>query len=343
MRDKKLLILICSICLVLVALPVLAACPAPKEIKPVILKLATPLPPGTIPGNLAEEWAERFNEAAEGRYIMEVHPMLLGIPEMLPSVRGGSVEMGSGSFGEWGTLDARLSAPSVPFLTDTFDANHACWLCVGEQVFGPVLEEKFNVKLLACEDYGFKDVYGMKPIKTMEDWEGKLVATQDPVDTKYVKALGGTPCDIPWTDELMSLEKGVVDLGVSTCWAALVDIKFYEVIKYATAASIKGTSGGYFINLDVFNAMPKDIQKLIVDEAKRFERELYEAQKASDAKAIDELQRQGVEVYFLPDTERARWREASSSVADDYWALIGPDVAKTIQDCAAEANKQFPR
>jgi len=337
--------LIGSVCLLLVlaALPFMAACPAPKEVEPVILKLATPLPPGTIPVTLAEEWAKRFNEAAEGRYIMEVYPLLLGIPEMLPSVRGGSVEMGSGSFGEWGTLDARLAAASVPFLTDTFDANHACWLCVGEQVFGPVLEEKFNVKLLAAEDYGFKDVYGMKPIKTLEDWEGKLVATQDPVDSKMVTALGGTPTDIPWVDELMSLEKGVVDLGVSTCWSALVDIKYYEVIKYATAASIKGTSGGYIINLDVFKAMPKDIQKLMVDEAKRFERELYEALKASDAKAVDELRKQGVEVYVLTEAERARWHEASRSVADEYWALIGPDAAKIIQDCAAEANKQFPR
>jgi len=343
MRDKKLLILICGICLVLVALPILAACPAPKEIKPVILKLATPLPPGTIPGTLAEEWAERFNEAAEGRYIMEVHPMLLGIPEMLPSVREGIVEMGSGSFADWGTLDARLAAPSVPFLTDSFDANHICWLCVGENVFSSALEEQFNVKLLACEDYGFKDVYGNKPIKTLEDWNGVLAATQDPVDAKYVAALGGTPCDIPWIDELMSLEKGVVDAGVSTCWSALLDIKYYEVIKYATLASIKGTSGGYFINLDVFNAMPKDIQELLVDEAQRFESELYEAQKASAAKAVEGLQKQGVEVYVLPNAERDRWREVTSAVADEYWASISSDMAETIQDCAAEANAQFPR
>ena len=174
MKNKRLSVLIGSVCLLLVlaALPFMAACPAPEEVEPVILKLAMPLPPGTVPVTVAEEWAKRFNEAAEGRYIMEVHPLLLGIPEMLPSVRGGSVEMGTGSFADWGTLDARLAAPSVPFLTDSFDANHTCWLCAGEKVFSSVLEEKFNVKLLACEDYGFKDVYGNKPIKTMEDWNG---------------------------------------------------------------------------------------------------------------------------------------------------------------------------
>jgi TRAP-type C4-dicarboxylate transport system substrate-binding protein len=307
------------------------------------LKFAIPVPPGSIPVNTAEEWAQNFNAAAGGQYTMEVKPLLVGMGEMLSAIRSGSVEMGCGSLASWSGDDPRFAVSYLPFMMNNFEANHLAWKLALERLFSDVIMKKYNIKVLASEDYGFKDVYGNKPVQKLEDWKGLLADCESNLEAKTIEALGGSAVPIPWVDEIPSLQKGVIDAGTTTCWSALLDIKYYDVVKYATKADMKGTHGAYIMNADVFNAMPKDIQDLIVSGSQWFEETLNARQKASADASYPGMQQHGVNVTILSDTERARWIAATKPVVDAWWASIDAESAKILQGCINDANNKFPR
>jgi TRAP-type C4-dicarboxylate transport system substrate-binding protein len=309
----------------------------------ITLKFAIPVPPGSIPVNTAEEWATKFNAAAGGRYVMEVKPLLVGMEDMLPAIRTGAVEMGCGSLASWSGDDPRFSVSYLPFMVNNFDANHLAWKLALERLFNDVLMKKYNIKVLASEDYGFKDVYGNKPIQKLEDWKGLLVDCESNLEAKTIEALGASAVPIPWVDEIPSLQKGVIDAGSTTCWSALLDIKYYDIVKYATKADMKGTHGVYIMNEDTFKAMPKDIQDLIVSGGQWFEDTLNTRQKASADASAAGMQQHGVNVTVLSETERARWIAATKPVVDAYWASIDAESANILKGCIDDANKQFPR
>jgi C4-dicarboxylate-binding protein DctP len=315
--------------------------PAPPA-KTVTIKLASSLPPVDPVVTKAQELAERFNKRAGGKFIIEVYAggALATMEEEMEMLRTGAIQMAEFPIEYLSGSDIRFSAITLPFLVKDLEANVEFLKNINESLFGDILAKKFNAKPLVAWTTGIHEYCGAKkPVKTLADWKGLLVWVANPAEAQTVETFGASPVSLPFFDGYPALQKGTVDAGVGLNPTGVWNFKWYDAIRYITIANTFGTSGYFDINLDTWNSMPKDIQEILLDECQRAENELktFFSQYAKDA--ISNLEKEGVQVYHLPEAERAKWIEASKPVLDKFYEQIGAADAQKIKDAASKANR----
>jgi TRAP-type C4-dicarboxylate transport system substrate-binding protein len=249
------------------------SCPTPEEAEPVVLRFALALPPGDFLVVAAEEMAARFNErAADYNYSIEVYPggVLCTFEESLDMVKSGAVEMANFGLEYAAAEDERFLAVGLPFMLKDLEANRKFVELIAASLYDSIFEEKFNQKPLCTTISNFHEYCGNEPIKTLEDWEGLLIQASNPIEAQTVEALGASAVSIPFFDLVPAMEKGVVDGGVGAGPIAIYFLNWYDSFKHVTTESnMFGLYSLVNINLDVFNAMPKDVQEILIEEAWR--------------------------------------------------------------------------
>ena len=318
--------------------------PAPPTTpaKPVTIKFASGLPPVDPVVVKAQELAERFNKRADGKFIIEVYPggMLATMEEEMEMLRTGAIQMAEFPIEYLSGSDIRFSAVTLPFLVDGLEANVEFLKHINDLLFSDILATKFNAKPLVVWTTGIHEYCGAKkPVKTLEDWKGLLVWVANQAEAQAVEAFGASPVSLPFFDGYPALQKGTVDAGVGLNPTGVWNFKWYDAIRYITVANMFGTSGYYDINLDTWNSMPKDIQDILLEECQRTEDELKTFFSQYTKDALAGLEEAGVQVYYLPDAERAKWIETSKPVLDEFYEQVGAADAEKIKEAARKANQ----
>jgi TRAP-type C4-dicarboxylate transport system substrate-binding protein len=339
---KKLIV--CLSLLLVLSFTVLGAvsCGEKGPTEPVVLRLACDRPPGSFDTVLLEQWATNFNERAAGsNYSMVVYPAeaLCTMDESLDMVRTGAVDMAFFDLQYASSRDVRLGAMGLPFVLDDPAALSKFSGIIKDSLFNNIMEEEFNQRLLAFQGQDFHTYCGNAPIKTLEDWKGLIIQTASTIETATVEALGGAPVAMPFMDVVPSLEKGVIEGAVGWNAAAIYLLNCFDVVKYVTVAPVSGIFATVTINKDVFDAMPGDIQDIMTDEANKWEAAIFEQFQQLMVTSYADCESAGIEIYNLPPAELERWRQATASVIDDFYAQLDSGDAKKIQDAFDEANK----
>jgi TRAP-type transport system periplasmic protein len=210
----------------------------------------------------------------------------------------------------------------LPFVTPSADAgSYAFWKLYSE--FPELKDELKQVHVLGVgmNDPTFPDTTQRAgAIKTMADLKGKKIRVSGP-EAQTLTALGGTPVSIVDMGEVyLSLSNGILD-GLIIGNQALKSFKFGDVCHFYTnwqGSSIRCLPFGYFMNLDKWNSLPKDIQTAIDTQAGIQSTWNYQmlgsvhTQWAADGKqyAVDK----GGVYYTIPADELAKWVTACAPV-----------------------------
>ena len=312
-----------------------------EEVKPVTLRFAMSLPPDIPQVQLVQEMVNRFNERTNGEYLIEIYAgeSLIPFMEMFDATRTGAVEIGDIPIEYAAAQDPVFAAIGLPFLLDDTEAATKFLNLAGEEIFDKKLEQDFNLKPICTFSMGMHTWCGTKPIHTMEDWEGLLVWVANPVQAATVGEMGASAVSLPFFEGYPGIQKGVVDGGVALLPHAPWEFHWYDAIRHITIARMFGTAAYYMINYDVFKELPKDVQEILLEEGKRLSDESFELNLQLTTDYLANLEEVGVEVYYLPEAERERWKAASSSVIDDFFAQIGEADTQKIRDAAEAANQ----
>lgn len=324
---------------------IVPAGPVFAQKKPILLRLVVPSPAGEAGFPLTtvnERIAQKFNERAKGLYKIEVHAggALAKLPEYFDAVRVGAVEMAFSPWVMFNNLDPNLGALELPFL---FASRNAAYQGINAAVplYDRILQEKFNAKGLGAVFTGAIELFTTtKQIRALDDWKGLLTGALSPSLSTLVKGLGGSPVTIMWTDMYESLQKKVIDGATQASHGAFI-MSFADVCKNATYFFGASGMNGLSINLDVWKKMPPDLQKTLVEvtaaEIEWFQKSMAKVEQ-DDLKAFKQ---KGVNVYFLPPAERAKWERRVAPTRDKQLAAFG-DFGAKIKKIADEANRKYP-
>jgi TRAP-type C4-dicarboxylate transport system substrate-binding protein len=313
------------------------------QAKEKVLRFTISVPPGDPATVAMDNWAKDFNAKFAGRYKMEPIPggVLAGTSDTMQVIMTGACEIGNISVTTNGAQDARFSVTEVPFIFNNLDAAIEFSNLVKDDR-SKIYETKFNQHLLSDYNIGFRIMTSVKKqVKTLEDMKGLLIGVTGPTMSNTVKALGGSPVMEDWTQDLQSLQKGVIDASVAGIPHALVMNKYADVIKYAVNAPFSSSEITNTINLDIWKSLPADVQAALTAGGKTMEDYCNTAFKAGWNDDFKALSAAGVTVFQPGAAELARWAQAVSSVADAYWKTIPAD-ATTYQNLAKQANAKYP-
>ena len=129
--------------------------------------------------------------------------------------------------------------------------------------------------------------------------------------------------------------------GVITAPAAMRIFALTDVAKYMTAAYMVPAIHGFSINLDKWNELPKKIQDALEEEAQKQSDVIDEWLVGEWEKDFQAIADAGVEIYYVPEAELAKWRQACQPVIDDLMAQYG-DFGDKVMAIADEANAKYP-
>jgi tripartite ATP-independent transporter DctP family solute receptor len=218
--------------------------------------------------------------------------------EIMNAVKAGNIAMGDPA-GAAATVFPEMGVFLVPYLVKSYDQAYAMFNGkIGDQL-DHQFQEKYKVKVLCFFDYGFRHFWNSKhPINEPKDLRGmKMRVQQGKVFADTINGLGASAVPMPWGEVIPAAQQGVID-GADLPVVNILALKAYEVSKYASMTYHNYGPTLSVMNLDTWNGLTKDQQKLVLDVAREAQAKVRELTESVDnlAKAKELLEPKGMTV-----------------------------------------------
>jgi TRAP-type transport system periplasmic protein len=296
--------------------PVFVVSAATATPQPIELKLATVAPPIGATGEELKWFAGEVEKRTNGAVRIKIawSGSLAGPKEMPEAIRTGSIDIAH--------LPWAAFAPSlVPLHTITdrcavFRGGKplALWMA-GVQLHKefPEFDAEYaanNMKRISYRGQGGMHIESKKPIRTIEDLKGLKIVATGPVNQALLKATGAVPVFMMVDQVLDNMQKGVVD-GDMQCAAVSHRFGIYQAAKYFNrfAEPALGQDAGFSntINLDTWNKLPPNVQKVFLDLCEEYPARYAEFDR-KDAEAAYKVIQASVQVIDVPASETQKWK-----------------------------------
>jgi TRAP-type transport system periplasmic protein len=271
-------------------------------------------------GQGAKKFAELVEQKSGGKMKVRLFPsgQLGGDLQTVSSLQGGTIDMTVlnagllvGQVKEFGLFD-------LPFLFDSAKQADA----VVDGPFGQKLSESLapkNLVGLGYWDLGFRNLTNSRrPVTKLEDIQGlKVRVLQSPLYIDLFNTLGANAVPLPFPELYTALEQKTVD-GQENPATVIQTSKFAEVQKHLTFTRHVYNPQIVIFSKRAWDRYDPEEKKLIEEaaaEAKVFQRQ---ASRDAEAKAIEQLKAQGMQLTELSPAEITRLREKVRPVTEKF-------------------------
>ena len=186
--------------------------------------------------------------------------------------------------------------------------------------FPEIRAEYRDVHMLWLNTTASTHFWSKKPVHNVADVKGMKIGCGGGVGLVVVKALGAVPVTLSAQDAYLSLERGITDASINT-WSSNHSHKIEEVTKYATTIGMYGYVMFTVMNLNVWNSLPPDIQK-VLDEysGARYAKLAGTSYDAEEDISLQAVIKAGMVHYELTPAELKGFRDCVLPVWDEWVA-----------------------
>lgn len=329
-------------------LAVSCAQPAPEPTEVIKWRFTTVMAGvASLPAQAYVDLASRIYENTGGRLDISVHWVgELGYNpiEHVRIVQDGLVEMADAPASIVAYDIPWMGLDGLPMLMET---NEEKLIQLDEM--RPMLEEALaerNCVLLAQYPLCMTRELGMftnKEIKSADDLEGfKMRFFTPQQEALFVKQLGCVPVHTTIAEVVSAMQTGVIE-GEITNVAAIDMHRLGDCAKYIYKLWPVATQDAIICSKAAFDALPEDIQKILMDTAADFEKERYAA---SVSPKYDNAWRELAAKYDMviiesvPADVQAKLEAGNQSVWDEWLAESGPK-GKQVLDLVQAALREY--
>jgi TRAP-type transport system periplasmic protein len=196
---------------------------------------------------------------------------------------------------------------------------------------------KYNIRnltvLMTTEQY----IISRVPIRSLADVKGKKMATSG-TQAKILSELGGVGVAMNPGEQVDGLSKGTIDAIICPT-SAVNDFKFYESGKYFIRIPFGYRTYPMGINMDVWNKISPDLQKILIDAQPDMIKMAYEDYLKGDNIAIKAMQDNKIEFIEMSAADLATVASVHTKIADDWAATLGEAGKKILADYRALESK----
>ena len=306
--------------------------------QPIVIKFSHVVALDTPKGKGAEYFKKLAEERTKGRVKVEVYPnsQLYKDGEEMEALQLGSVQMLAPSVAKFGPLGAReFEVFDLPYIFDSFAGLHKVTDGpVGKKLFKK-LETK-NITGLAFWDNGFKDFSANRALRLPGDVKGlKMRIQSSNVLDAEIRALGGLPQKMAFSEVYQGLQTGVVD-GTENPPSNFYTQKMHEVQKFLTLTDHGVIEYAVIANKPFWDGLPADIRTTLEGAMKDATKFANDIAKKENDDALEGVRKSGkTEIITLTAAQKAEWKKALVPVHREMESRIGKDI---IQDVYKETG-----
>lgn len=314
--------------------PVLAKCDAGETVIKFSHVTNTDRHPKGIAATLL---AKRVNEEMNGKACMEVYPnsTLYNDNKVLEALLNGDVQLAAPSLSKFEKFTKKFRIFDLPFMFKNVDAVNDFQNSSKGQAMKDSMQRR-GLQGLAFWHNGMKQMSANVPLNKPSDAKGKKfrVMSSD-VLVAQMKALGGSPQKMAFSEVYGGLQQGVVD-GQENTWSNIYGKKFFEVQDGITETNHGILDYLLVTSVDFLDSLPSSTRNQflkIVDEVTET--------RNSESFAVNQKNRQlildaGGTIRTLTPQQRQVWVDAMKPV----WQQFKDDVGQDNIDYAQHINNR---
>ena len=299
----------------------------------IVIKFSHVVAIDTPKGKAAEYFKKLAEERTKGRVKVELYPnsSLFKDGEEIEALQLGSVQMLAPSLAKFGPLGVReFEVFDLPYIFDDYGELHK----VTQGPVGAALLKKLESKGivgLAYWDNGFKVMSANKPIRVPADYKGlKMRIQSSKVLGDEIKALGGIPQVMAFSEVYQSLQTGVVD-GTENPPSNFYTQKMHEVQKYLALTDHGYLGYAVIANKKFWDALPADIRTALdgaMKDATKFANEIAKKENDDSLEAIRKTGK--TEIITLTPEQKAAMKKALTVVHKENESRVGKDTIAAV-------------
>jgi TRAP-type mannitol/chloroaromatic compound transport system substrate-binding protein len=300
-------------------------------------------------GTGAENLANLINKLSSGRIKITVYGAGELVPafEIFDAVSRGIAELGHGSAYYWkGKNESLQFFSTVPFGLTANEMNAWLYYGGGQELWQKVYS-KFNLVPMAAGNTGIQMAgWFNKEINSLDDLKGLKMRIPG-LGGEVLKRAGGTPVNLPGGELFTALKTGTID---ATEWVnPYNDLAFglHKAAKYYYYPGWHepGTTLECFLNKEIFDSLPEDLQNIITGAAKIANLDMLSEYIARNNEALKILKdKHKVNIMPLPDEVLEMLHNISNEVISeiakkDKFSMQVYDSYKNFQKKTSEWSK----
>ncbi len=313
---KRVLCVGLAVALVCVASIIFADVSQAQQAKVIELTYASPVGPDHTFSVVDRKWIEKIEKETNGR--VKIKPFwggtLVGSRDAIDELVQGVADIGFVSPG--------YAKSGYNFTRSCFVFFYGANQEVGRRVFKemlakfPEIEAEYKgLKVLSWSSGTDYQLISRKPVRSLADMKGMRIKTIADL-TSVLAKLGVEGMNMPTPEIYVNLQKGVAD-GTLSPYESFKSLKLGEVAKYATQMDIyRPHSGGKVMNINVWNKLPKDIQKVFENNIEWWGLETDKAFIQADIEGKEIAKKQGVQFFTLSKEEMDKFYAPMKELAD---------------------------
>jgi TRAP-type mannitol/chloroaromatic compound transport system substrate-binding protein len=151
------------------------------------------------------------------------------------------------------------------------------------------------------------------------------------METEIFERLGASPVVMDFGEVFTALNTGIVDGADASTLNTNRSLGLYEICKYATYPGWHSMPADHLaINLDKWNELPEDLQKVIEDALDKAASDLAEQSQIENEQAAEELTAEGITLHDWSDEDVRAYRDFAQSVWLE-WAEKSPLAKRAVE------------
>ena len=300
-------------------------------------------------GTGAENLANLINKLSGGKIKITVYGAGELVPafEIFDAVSRGIAELGHGSAYYWkGKNESLQFFSTVPFGLTANEMNSWLYYGGGQELWQKAYS-KFNLVPMAAGNTGIQMAgWFNKEINSLDDLKGLKMRIPG-LGGEVLKRAGGTPVNLPGGELFTALKTGTID---ATEWVnPYNDLAFglHKAAKYYYYPGWHepGTTLECFLNKEIFDSLPEDLQNIITGAAKIANLDMLSEYIARNNEALKILKdKHKVNIMPLPDEVLEMLHNISNEVISeiakkDKFSMQVYDSYKNFQKKTSEWSK----
>jgi TRAP-type C4-dicarboxylate transport system substrate-binding protein len=308
--------------------------------EPIKLKIAAAVPEGSPWAEVLRLYEKKIEKATKQRIDVEIDFHGTGTEADIATLvtRGqldGLLTSGGGLRG----VIPELKAIEMPFLfRSTAEADR-----VLDKVLTAPVEKLFTTNGLVFgfwNENGFQQLGTRFPVAKPGDFDGKAIsATENPVNVELWRTFAAKPTPVEYTEVLPKLERGELD-GFDQTLVFAVAMDWHKGVKHVTLTSHIYQPALVAYNKKWFDALPADLQKLLIAEGRKLAPQARAMVRGIEPKAMKALKDAGVKVRRLSAGERAKFEAEMKATRTTFQKTYSPDAVKLLEKIDAALGRK---
>ena len=303
-------------------------------------------------GSVQDAYAQKFKELVEERSGGEVEVIVypygaIGTSDQITEqVHNGTVDFAFASPGFLGKLIPEVQVFLLHYLLSSDEAVNK--RALGDPELVGMLDELYREKglrFLAAIPEGRMAWTTKQEVRTPEDFEGvKFRVMTSPLLLSAYEAYGASPTPLPYAEVYSGLQLNMIDGQVNPVFA-IQEMSFYEVTDYLVFPGHAQFYTTLVTGQRFFGGLSPERRRMVEEIIDELNDYIFELQRRFNRERLDIIRENRPEmvIYELGPEERARFRERSMPVREQYVEMAGPrgrELLEVIKESVRRAEEE---